>query len=163
MIGVDDRPAVVAEARELVAARWPGLDPDAACLYVAWSIVSVARVRFDHRLTIMAGSAHWPRLTPETDDGRSPHRFGYDWTLSARSRQRVADGEMPEMHVWAFDPATREIVDATAGAFPRQCAKLIGFDWQAPLPPECFWDRADALPSGPSTGRTASRPSWRPG
>lgn len=90
------------------------------------------------RLQLFAGSAHWVfQREPEVQT------FGYEWT-----GQVVVPGALPEIHVWAGDPATGEFIDLAAGDWPAQ-AKALGFGpWTAPRPPACLWTMHDALPTG---------------
>lgn len=134
--------AIVRAARRIVADHWPEVPADGggACLYLAWAACEAAR-QADQKLLMLAGSAFWPRLTPKTDDG-GPQVFGFQW----EDGQEVDPLVVPEIHIWAGDPLTGEIVDLTAGSFPRRCRELIGQDWRAPAPPSFFWGLPSELP-----------------
>lgn len=142
----EQKKEVAEEARKVVRHNWPDLELHRGCLYLAWAACAVAHQRFGHKLVLMAGSSYWPRLDEKTDDGVSPNRFGYEFEESLLTFARAAQGLLPEMHVWAFDVETYEIVDLTAGYFPRQCQEMLGEDWRTDLPPDVFWDRPEKLP-----------------
>ena len=114
------------------------------------------------RTLIQAGSAQWPRVPPELDDGVSDTHFGYEWdTQSHFSRlvrsgvipvMRRADGHLapslPEIHVWLGCPDTGEIIDFTTGLWPAACRATLGQEWLAPLPPPYFWNFGTRRPDG---------------
>lgn len=142
MVNRQTKRAIVATARKLVKVHFPTapVDGGGACLYLAWASCEAAR-QHGHKLLMLAGSAFWPRLTPETDDG-GPQVFGFQW----EDGRLVDPFVMPEIHVWAGDPFAGEIVDLTVGSWPRRCRELIGHDWRAPKPPPFFWGRPSELP-----------------
>lgn len=143
------RERIVREAYVTAARTFPEVeDFSVHCLVLAGAVIATAS-KHGLRLVLQAGSAYWPRVTDETDDGVEANRFGYEWTPNEHaSRLRRAMGLMPEIHVWAADPrpGVLEIVDLTAGAFPEQCAQLTGETWKAPRPPKWFWGTAKDLP-----------------
>jgi len=150
MIPMDVRRRVVERAREIMVAHWPTLeDSPGACLYLTWATVR-ALAEEGIGSVMLAGSATWPRLRPDQDDGVSMTHFGYVWDLNSDdTRLTLAVGEaFPELHVWAGIPETGEYVDLTAGSFPAQCLALIGMDWPGDLPPEYLWARPDQFPEG---------------
>ena len=114
------------------------------------------------RTIIQAGSAQWPRIPPELDDGVSPTHFAYEWDPESEVAQLVlsgivpvirrADGytapSLPEMHVWLGCPDTGELIDFTTGLWPAACQATLGLDWPAAAPPEYFWNFGTRLPSG---------------
>jgi hypothetical protein len=128
-------------------------DPDlkvipasAACFYFAVFAIENLREK-GVRAILQAGTAGWPRIRPEQDDGVCPTHFSYVWSpLDPASRIALMQGLMPEVHVWAAIPETGEIVDFTSGKFPEQARKLVGFDWPGDLPPKYLWARK--LPKG---------------
>lgn len=70
------------------------------------------------------------------------------WTPDeAPSRIAVANGLLPEMHVWAAIPFTKEIVDMSTKFWPEQAQRLGGFDWPGTVPPDFFWGTAAELQS----------------
>lgn len=136
---------IVAKARKLVTKKFPTIKGSTgACLYLAAGVISIAQ---EHgiKLLLQAGSCYWPRVTDKTDDGIESNVFGYEYDAIAAA-PFVAANLMPEMHVWAGDPSTGEIVDLAAGFFPAQCRKLLGVGWKAPKPPAFFWDVPSKLP-----------------
>lgn len=100
--------------------------------------------------SFQGGSAFWPVVKPECDDGVSPNRYGYEWTLTDAVTRLMA-GEVPEVHAWvafAFPVSQVWILDLSAGSFARLGAAALGIAPAAVLPtPEAFWHRAsDSLP-----------------
>jgi hypothetical protein len=147
MIAIDARTKrrIVALGREQAEIMF-GKGEFALCAPVAMCTSMVAH-RFGIVLALQAGSAYWPRVTPETDDGVEANRFGYEWEPhSPVTLERLRQGAFPELHVWLYSPATGEIVDPTSGAFPEQCQKLTQQAWKAPAPPDFFWDKPETLP-----------------
>lgn len=139
---------IVREAKALALKRFPEIEgaTQGHCLIFNAALCAVANKR-GVRLVLQAGTAFWPRVTPETDDGEEANRFGYEWSPDAPfSRARLAAGLLPEIHVWAGDPETQEIADLTTGFFPQQCYDMLRVGWKAPRPPEWFWGTAHDLP-----------------
>lgn len=134
--GRAERRALVREARKVLAASAAWADGPGGCLLQAWAVCA-AGARLGRPLKLFAGSAMWPYQThPEVV------QFGYEWTGPVRP----AGGSLPEMHCWAGDPYTCEIIDISTGNWPEQCRRLVGEPWTAPRPPEAFFGRLDALP-----------------
>jgi hypothetical protein len=114
------------------------------------------------RTIIQAGSAQWPRVPPDLDDGVSPTHFAYEWDadsdFAALHRRGVvpvverADGHtapsLPDMHVWLGCPDTEEIIDFSAGLWPAVCEATLGLPWLVPHPPEYLWAFGSRLPRG---------------
>ncbi len=114
------------------------------------------------RTLIQAGSAQWPRVPPELDDGVSPTHFSYQWCPGSDVARLVragifpavrrGDGQLafslPEMHVWLGCPGTGELIDFSSGLWPAACKAATGLDWLAPPPPEYVWALGDRLPAG---------------
>jgi hypothetical protein len=138
---------IVKEARRLARRTFPEMrGKTGACLVLSWAVVEAAR-RHGVRLVLQAGSAYWPRVTDKTDDGDEPNVFEYRFEEHAPATvARVLAGELPEMHVWAADPETGELVDLTYGDQPAQCLELAGLTWKAPKPSPYFWGTPDRLP-----------------
>ena len=160
-----DKAAMVAEARALLAETFPdmGVNPG-ACLYAAWAIIHTA-AKYDIKLLLYGGSTYWRCMDDARDDGVSAQFFGYGWDsgpntvvlgrhalqgLTASNAQRLAAGQMPEMHVWAGSDGGREVVDITTRHWPEQTRTIIGRPWLAPPPPDFFWGAQDDLPEGAS-------------
>lgn len=125
-----------------------GIAVEGACIVYAAAVIRRAR-QDGISLVLQAGSAFWPRVRPEQDDGVSSTHFGYQWDPPNVLGHLMA-GNLPELHAWAGDPRTQEIVDLTAGKFPEQCLKLTGMDWPGDRPPSSFWGRGRDLPGGAS-------------
>ena len=141
------RRLIVREARKLARKTFDKNDLAACCLPLAWATCVVASRLAKYKLVVRAGSAYWPRLNKATDDGVSPDRFGYEWEPGGPQTQiRIALRELPELHVWAFDPADDSIIDLTTGSWPTQCQQIIGYDWPGDRPPDYWWGPANRLP-----------------
>lgn len=133
------------------------------CLEFAWQSYRIIKEwPGAPRTIIQAGSAQWPRIPPELDDGVSPTHFAYEWDpdsaiarlvqsgimpLIRRGDGNVA-GSLPEMHVWLGCPDTGEIIDFTTGLWPSACMATLGQEWLAPRPPDYFWHFGTRLPEG---------------
>jgi hypothetical protein len=106
------------------------------------------------RTIIQAGSAQWPRLAPELDDGMCDTHFAYMWSAENLASQLFLTQEgkvalsLPEMHVWLASPDTGELIDFTTGWWPDACLSLLGEPWLAAKPPEYLWDFGTRLPEG---------------
>jgi hypothetical protein len=124
-----------------------GQNIEAMCLWWAHFTVG-ALADIGVRALIQAGSAYWPRIPPEMDDGVTDNVFGYEFTPGPHNADIVIKGMMPEIHVWAGIPLTNEIIDLTSGFFPKQAKKLGGFDWPGPKPPSALWVKGTELPPG---------------
>jgi hypothetical protein len=148
-IDLATRRTLVNEARALVMANWPSINPHASCLHVAAALIGVAWVKLDYRLTLQAGSAFWVSTSPEHDDGVSPNRFGYLWEPHSNATLRARlENRLPELHAWAFDPSNGDIIDLTTGSWPTQALDLGRMPWKAPQPPNYWWGPSSELPEG---------------
>lgn len=142
------RAQLVAEARELFRRSFDhDEDSSGICLYMAACIIKVAHRR-GLRLIPQAGSASWQIVPEHMDDGVSATHFSYVWTGDFTVPYVEAGLSLPEMHVWAADPARNEIVDLTAGLQPAQCKRTTGMSWHMPPPPDFVWHRGTKLPCG---------------
>lgn len=135
-----DQAAIVDEVNERIAEL---LDVDipveAMCLQHAVLTVEAIRAR-GHRAILQAGSAGWRFKAPELDDGNAPTHFSYVWDMTCPGNQRaLADGLLPEMHVWAALAEPPTIIDLTSKYWPAQARRLAGLEWTAELPPPFVW------------------------
>ena len=96
---------------------------------------------------LQAGSAFWPRIRPEDDDGVVSTHFGYRWNGvdDPLTASFLAAGRLPELHVWlALSPTFCPVVDGpvlidpTTGDWPER-ASLADLEWTAAQPPEFLW------------------------
>lgn len=124
----------------------------AYCVWWAFHLVSMLK-EMDIPAQIQAGTAYWPRLRPEQDDGNSntPTQFGYLFTPSRENMaQVVCSGTMPEMHAWVgirgANGFPNTVIDPTTFWWPMACLKSTGMDWPGDYPPAYFW--SDRLPRG---------------
>lgn len=133
---------IVRRARQIFTERFGVCSTVGRCPQLAWAVIEAAR-EGGRYLTIQAGSAYWERLPPHLDDGVSDTHFGYTWDPShPASRASLAAGGIPEVHVWAADPKTQEIIDLATGDWPDQAAALGGYDWPGKRPPSYLWTSA---------------------
>jgi len=138
---------LVAQAKKLVAKRFPMIPVEASCLYSAWAVCQLAP-KFGARIILQAGTAYWPRVSIAQDDGVIDTHFGYEWGSELTQYVQSTNGIVArrEMHAWAACPATREVIDITAGHWPQQCRNLLGLDWPGPKPPAYLWCHGEQLP-----------------
>ena len=130
---------IVTEARALFRRSFPEINEQQACLYLAACVIKVAE-KHGIRLVLQAGSCFWDQLPDDLADGVSDTCFGYEWEPdSVATAIHLASGVMPELHVWAGDPITQEIVDLTTGFFPAQYKALVGKEWRGKVPPNYLW------------------------
>jgi hypothetical protein len=128
--------------------HYDGGRPAQACLYWAHYTVAVLKA-LGIRAVIQAGSASWPRLRPDQDDGRSPTHHSYVWEPdSVATKARLVACDLPEIHVWAAIPERGELIDMTTKYWPEQCQLIQGLGWPGDKPPTYFWGTADELPDG---------------
>ncbi len=142
-----------------VSAEQPHLTGN--CLEFAWHGYQIIKsFPGAPRTIIQAGSAQWPRVPPELDDGVSPTHFAYEWNPEHPVTRlfltgftplvQRADGHtaasLPEMHVWLGCPDSEEIIDFTTGLWPAACQATLGEDWLAEHPPEYLWTFGSRLP-----------------
>ncbi len=135
------------------------------CLEFAWQGYRIIKeTPGAPRTLIQAGSARWPRVPPELDDGVSATHFAYEWHPDSDVARLVRAGiipvvrranghtaaSLPELHVWLGCPETGEIIDFTTGLWPSACRATLGEQWLAPPPPEYLWTFGSRLPSGVS-------------
>lgn len=119
----------------------------AYCLY--WALTGMRALRrrgVDAQL--QAGTAYWPNVRPEQDDGVSCNVFGYEFKATPRVVRQAVEGEMPEMHCWIGVYETQEIIDFTTGYWPEQAKRLADMDWPGDLPPKYLWCKVNELPDG---------------
>lgn len=117
-----------------------------ACLFWTMHGIEVLRER-GIRAILQAGSAFWPRIRADQDDGRCNTHFGYKWSpAEPASMAAIAEGRLPEMHVWIGIPISGEIVDFTTKFWPDQAMELTGETWPGTPPPDIFWDTPNMLP-----------------
>lgn len=129
--------------RRRVARRWPNVDPSGACLDTSMETVLTLQRR-GVRAILQAGSASWPRVRPEQDDGVSATHFSYEWQADRAEQFRaLAAGHLPEIHCWVGIPSTDTLIDLTTGDWIAAAAKF-GFDWPGDPPPPFLY--ATTLP-----------------
>lgn len=143
-----NREHIAAEIKDRFLAFYEGDHAQNACLYWSQAAVDVL-TDLGHRAIIQAGSCSWPRVFPHQDDGVSATHMSYVWDPgSDLTREMLAQGKMPEMHVWVALPERGEIIDMTTGFWPANCLAILGMDWPGPKPPEYFWGTEEDLPNG---------------
>ena len=121
----------------------------AGCLYHTASLIYAAS-KNGLDLIPQAGTAAWPRICLDQDDGKMDTHFAYQWNgIEHPSTQAaIRAGGMPEMHVWAADVKGQAIVDITTKYLPEQCIKQARMEWTAPQPPDHLWAQTNEMPAG---------------
>ena len=125
-----------------------GVDRHAACLQ--WSVILTTVLNESgSRAVLQGGSASFPIITPDQDDGERATHFSYIFEPEVAIR-RYCLGKLPEMHCWVGLPDSNEIVDMTAGFQPQQARETAGLQYWNPelYLPEVLWCKCDSLPKG---------------
>lgn len=115
------------------------------CFYVAKTTCDVLHEQ-GVKASLQAGSAEWPRIRPEQDDGECDTHFGYVFSDCEQTRQRFQACLMPEMHVWVALIQEKVIIDLSTQFWPMQCLEKIGVDWPGDQPPPYLWTESGRLP-----------------
>jgi hypothetical protein len=128
------------------------------CLEYAWHGYQILKSYPSAlRTIIQAGSAEWPRIPKELDDGLCNTHFAYVWNpddpltrlwFEGFVRQEKNAISLPEVHIWLACPDTQELIDFTTGTWPEACRKVIGEERLAEQPPEYLWTFGSRLPDG---------------
>jgi hypothetical protein len=87
---------------------------------------------------LQAGTAYWPIIPAELDDGVSANQYGYKFEWNHKSFGDVSTGQLPEMHCWVAIPEPITFIDLTSRFFKQRCLEH-GFKWLMPDPPEFLW------------------------
>lgn len=118
-----------------------------SCLHWTMAVIDAA-ARNGLRLIPQAGSASFQRLPRYLDDGAPTTltHFSYEW--HGGDVTKLPDGRLilPEIHVWAADPARGEIVDLSTRHLAEMCETTAGLPWLDVAPPPYLWSRE--LPAG---------------
>ncbi len=124
------------------------------CLSFAWHGYETIRSYPNApQVVIQAGSASWPRIPMEHDDGKIMTHLSYQFEFDSASTTQflgkllgVSENSeedtpysLPEIHIWLALPESKELVDFTIGTWPLACEGILGEPWLAPPPPEYFW------------------------
>ncbi len=124
------------------------------CVWWAFETVRVLHT-LDIPAQIQAGTAYWPRLRQDQDDGLASTmtQFGYLFDPGVQNVATVAVlHRLPEMHAWVGIPAAEgfpsTLIDLTVRWWPDRCLETTGMDWPGGPPPPFLW--ADRLPKGVS-------------
>lgn len=136
---------------ELAAAK--GLPPSGMCLQHAaygWEALR-DYLPHDARIILQGGSATWPRLRPEDDDGVIGTHFGYEWSDGPATSIAILTGNFSavECHFWlgVLQPGSPDqLVDFTTWGLPTQARITAGLDWPGITPPPYLWSHK--LPDG---------------
>jgi hypothetical protein len=112
------------------------------------------------RAILQAGTAGWPYIADEDDDGVMPTHFTYMWDDACNAMERlragmlngfVRDGKilaaLPEIHIWVALPQTGEIIDMATGFWPEAAKEAMGVEWQCERPPAFLWATAAQMPA----------------
>lgn len=134
-----EKTALVRESRLLVRKLFPEVLPEFACLPHACAL-QVLLAKAGQCTMLQAGTAQWPYLRLEDDDGVRPTHFSYFWEgpESPVNRERLKRNLLPEIHCWLAHQEPDTVIDSTTGTWPAR-ARVGGFQWTARLPPDYLW------------------------
>lgn len=134
--------------RTLYKARYAHIEESAGCVMWAEATRRVLKEQLGIQAFVQAGTANWPLIPDELDDGVCCTHFGYVFEAPV-AYYRFAQGLLPEMHAWVVLPEHEEIIDLTTGFQPMQCKRMIGKEFHPSVrPPPYLWCKWDALPHG---------------
>jgi len=142
---------IIPRIRQAFRRLYPDLSIDDPMQCVRWANATCSVLRtFNIEALPVGGSMNWLAVPPHLDDGVSPTHFSYEFEPhSMQSQFAMFSGNLPEMHAWAYLPATDEIIDMTTRHLQVQCARIApSMVWQADDPPDYLWARASRLPEG---------------
>lgn len=135
---------VIALAETIMTKGFVSENNPRVCIYWACA-VGVALLENKIRGVVQAGSASWPFIEMENDDGISATNYSYVWDKNAGTcvvnvMTILHTVLMPELHAWVGIPETQEVIDPTT-RFLKNNVKAAGFEWKRKQdPPQYFWD-----------------------
>ena len=142
---------IVKDAEKIFRKKYSRLctDPNRGGMCPYWALAVIeAGNKNGRNLVLMAGSMQWQFVPDHLDDGVSNNAFSYMWSPEdPRSRYAMAMGMLPEVHVFAGDPQTQEIIDLSTRDFKRIAENSFGFNWRTADPPRYVWAKREDLPS----------------
>lgn len=114
----------------------PDMAEQGACLY--WTRVTMRELsRRGLRPVLQAGTMLWRVIPAARDDGHTATHFGYEWTPNDPfSREAVARGQLPEVHIWVALPDEECLIDFSTQYFPKLAKERHGIDWLTEPPPQ---------------------------
>jgi hypothetical protein len=134
--------------RTLYKARYAHIEAQAGCVLWAEATRQVLREQLGIQSFLQAGTANWPIIPDDLDDGVCCTHFGYVFEKDV-AFQRFNQGLLPELHAWVVVPEHEEIIDLTTGYQPLQCKRMIGKEFHPRvLPPSYLWCKWNNLPDG---------------
>jgi hypothetical protein len=144
-----DKVKLVEEARN-VAENYlmpPDLPREAGCLYYACgTLIALNRAGYSlNKLRLMAGTAMFPRIRRDQDDGKMNTHFSYMFDATGPTGLCRLPA-MPEMHVWVATTRDYDFIDLTTKFLPVQCVKRTGERWIGNPPPDFLWCKWEHLP-----------------
>lgn len=120
-----------------------------ACVFLTKIGMEVIAKELPYRALVQAGSMNWEIVPPEKDDGKILTHFGFEWSpYNAISQAAMAQGLLPEMHVWIALPELQEIIDFATAGFPEFVTDELHLDWMSPPPPAFLWTKKEGMPRG---------------
>jgi hypothetical protein len=117
-----------------------GVERWRACLWYSFGAIPFLKKVLKTRVIAQAGTASWPRIRMEDDDGEVMTHFSYVFDAHHEmTAMSLALRQLPEMHCWLALPETGEVIDLSAGFQAEACEKHSGHLWEAPPPPSYYW------------------------
>lgn len=96
---------------------------------------------------LQAGTALWPRIRRDQDDGVQTTHWGYVYDpLSQEAEDQYRAGQLPDLHAWVAIVGKQEVVDFTVGQQPLKCQMELGLSCIEY--PRYFWGRSEQAVEG---------------
>ncbi len=138
---------IIRATRHELASAFPAADLPRSCLQSTLCFLRHLYAATGIKAQLQAGTMSWRCVAPEHDDGGITH-YSFIWSpRNAASIRSVANGGLPEIHIWAAIIETQEIIDLQKRYFPALLREAIpGKIWSAPKPPDFLWCSSDSRP-----------------
>lgn len=140
-----ERTLLVQEPRLLVRRAFPQAREGFDCLYQAVALQIVLGLA-GLKTMLQAGTAQWPYLRREEDDGKGSTHFAYKWEgpETPVNAARIREGQLPEFHCWVAHRDPDTIIDPTTSTWPIR-ARIGGYQWTNSFPPDYLWVTTEGL------------------
>jgi len=141
---------IIKDAEKIFRKKYANLCSDITssgmCPFWALSVVE-AGAKNGRNLVLMAGSMQWKVIPEHLDDGVMNNAFAYMWSPNdPQSRRAIQMDRLPEVHVFAGDPETQELIDLSTRDFKKIAENSFGMNWLTADPPQYLWGKASELP-----------------